>query len=58
MPCNHFTPEEIDHKRREAKILPCQGQIVQEGARRLGITEQTDYRWRKVYIARFNGISF
>jgi len=44
-----FTPEQIIAKLREAEVLLSKGQTVVEIARHLGITEQTYYRWRKVY---------
>jgi len=44
-----FTPEQIIHKLREAEILISQGNTVGEASRRIGVTEQTYYRWRKEY---------
>ncbi len=44
-----FKPEQIINKLREAEILPSQGLTVGEASRKLGITEQTYYRWRKEY---------
>ena len=44
-----FTPEQIIAKLREAEVLLSKGQTVVEIVRRLGITEQTYYRWRKAY---------
>jgi putative transposase len=40
-------PEQIIHKLREAEVALAKGQTAGEGGRRLGITEQTYYRWRK-----------
>jgi putative transposase len=42
-------PEQIIHKLREAEVALAKGQTAGEGVRRLGITEQTYYRWRKEY---------
>ena len=43
------TPEQIIGKLREAEVLLAQGQTVPQVSRRLGVTEQTFYRWRKEY---------
>jgi putative transposase len=44
-----FTAEQIIGKLREAEVLLSQGGSVGEASRKLGITEQTYYRWRKEY---------
>ena len=44
-----FKPEQIINKLREAEILLSQGSTVGEVSRKLGVTEQTYYRWRKEY---------
>jgi transposase-like protein len=44
-----FKPEQIINKLREAEILLSQGSTVAEASRKLGVTEQTYYRWRKEY---------
>lgn len=44
-----YTGEEIIQKLREAEVLLSQDETVQQVARKLGITEQTYYRWRKEY---------
>ena len=44
-----FKPEQIIGKLREAEILLSQGLTVGEASRKLGIAEQTYYRWRKEY---------
>lgn len=44
-----FTPEQIIGKLREAEVLLSQGQTVGAVSRKLEITEQTYYRWRKEY---------
>lgn len=49
MPKRRYSSEEIIHKLREADVLLGQGKTVAEVARQLAITEQTYFRWRKVY---------
>ena len=44
-----FKPEQIIGKLREAEVLLIQGSTVAEASRKIGITEQTYYRWRKEY---------
>jgi putative transposase len=44
-----FKPEQIINKLREAEVLISQGATVGEASRKLGIVEQTYYRWRKEY---------
>jgi transposase-like protein len=44
-----FSPEQIINKLREAEILLSQGSSVSEASRKIGITEQTYYRWRREY---------
>ena len=44
-----FKPEQIINKLREAEILLSQGSTVAEASRKLNVTEQTYYRWRKEY---------
>jgi transposase-like protein len=43
------SPEQIIHKLREAEILLNQGANVGEACRKISVTEQTYYRWRKEY---------
>ena len=43
------TPEQIIRKLREAEGELARGQRTPDVARKLGIPEQTDYRWRKEY---------
>lgn len=42
-------PEEIIGKLREAEIVLAQGGTVADVCRRIGVTEQSYYRWRKEY---------
>ncbi len=44
-----YTPEQIINKLREAEIQINQGITIGEASRKLGVTEQTYYRWRKEY---------
>ena len=44
-----FSAEQIIGKLREAEVLLGQGSPVGEVSRKLGITEQTYYRWRREY---------
>ncbi len=45
----NFTPEQIINKLREAEIHINQGSSISEASRKIGVTEQTYYRWRKEY---------
>ena len=45
----NFTPEQIIHRLREAEIHINQGISISEASRKIGVTEQTYYRWRKEY---------
>jgi len=42
-------PEEIIGKLREAEVVLAQGGVVADACRRIGVTEQTYYRWRREY---------
>jgi len=44
-----YTPEQIINKLREAEILINQGVPIAEASRKIGITQQTYYRWRKEF---------
>jgi len=44
-----YTPEQIINKLREAEILLSQYSSIAEVSRKIGVTEQTYYRWRKEY---------
>ena len=43
------TPEEIINKLREAEVVVASGSTVAEASRRIGVSEQTFYRWRAEY---------
>ena len=42
-------PEEIVAKLRQVEVLVGQGRTVADGARAIGVTEATYYRWRAEY---------
>jgi hypothetical protein len=44
-----FTAEQIIGKLREAEVGLAQGKTVPEVVRKLGVTEQTYYRWKREY---------
>ena len=44
-----YRPEQIINKLREAKVLLSQGSTVGEASRKIEVTEQTYYRWRREY---------
>ena len=44
-----YSPEQIINKLREAEILLNQGATIGEASKKIGVTEQTYYRWRKEY---------
>lgn len=43
------TAEQIIAKLREAELEIAQGHTVAQAAKKIGVTEQTYYRWRKEY---------
>ena len=49
MPKKSFTPEQIVGKLRQIEVLVSQGKTVPQAAKEAGVTDQTFYRWRKVY---------
>jgi transposase-like protein len=49
MPRKRFTPEQIIQNLREAEVLLAQGQTIAQVCKKIGITDQTYYRWRKEY---------
>ena len=44
-----YLPEQIINKLREAEIHINQGISIAEASRKISITQQTYYRWRKEY---------
>jgi transposase-like protein len=49
MPRKRYSSEQIIVHLREAEVELAKGQTAAEVCRKLGITEQTYYRWRKEY---------
>ena len=49
MPRKRFTTEQIISKLREAEVLLAKGTKMPQVCRKIGVTEQTYYRWRKEY---------
>jgi len=43
------TPEQIIHKLRQAEVELSQGATVPQACKKIGVTEQTYYRWRNEY---------
>ena len=43
------SPEQVINKLHEIEILISQGVTVSEACRKIGVTKQTYYRWRKEY---------
>jgi len=43
------TPEQIIHKLRQAEVELGQGSTVPQVCKKIGVTEQTYYRWRNEY---------
>ena len=42
-------PEEIVLKLRQVEVLQGQGATISKAVRQIGVTQQTFYRWRKLY---------
>jgi putative transposase len=49
MPKKSNTPEQIIGKLRQAEVMLGQGSTVAEVCRKIEVTDQTFYRWRKEY---------
>ena len=49
MPRKRYTVEQIINHLREAEVLLSQGHKVGAVCRRIGVSEQSYYRWRKEY---------
>ncbi len=43
------TPEQIIHKLRQAEVELSQGATVPQVCKKIGVTEQTYYRWRNEF---------
>ena len=44
-----YTAEQIIQKLREVEVALSKGQSAGQACRKIGVTEQTYYRWRKEY---------
>ena len=44
-----YSSEQIIQKLREVEIMLSKGATAGEASRQIGVTEQTYYRWRKLY---------
>ena len=44
-----YGPEQIINKLREVEVMLSNGSTSGEASRKVGVTEQTYYRWRKEY---------
>ena len=44
-----YSSEQIIHKLREVEIMLSKGATIGEACKKIGVTEQTYYRWRKLY---------
>lgn len=44
-----FTPEQIIFKLREVEVFVGQGESIALACRKIAVTEQTYYRWRKEF---------
>jgi putative transposase len=51
MPGKRYSVEQIVARLREAEKLQGQGQTIPQVCKRLGVSEQTFYRWRTKYGA-------
>ena len=51
MPAKRFSVEQIVAKLREAEKYQAQGLTIPQSCKRLGVSEQTFYRWRIKYGA-------
>ena len=49
MPRKRFTAEQIISKLREAEVMLAQDRNIAQVCKKIGVTDQTYYRWRKEY---------
>jgi len=49
MGSKRHTPEQIINKLRQAEVELANGATVPQASRKIGVTEQTYYRWRSEY---------
>ncbi|HIF97688.1 MAG TPA: hypothetical protein EYQ54_11790 [Myxococcales bacterium] len=44
-----YSAEETIHKLRESDVLLSRGKSVSQACTQIGVSDQTYYRWRKIY---------
>ena len=49
MPRKKHTSEQIISKLREAEVMLARGDTIAQACRKIGVVEQTFYRWRQEY---------
>ena len=49
MPKKGYTAEQIINKLREVEVMTANGESIDSGIRKIGVTRNTYYRWRKEY---------
>ena len=49
MPSKRYTPERIIQLLRKAELHQSQGLTIPQACKKIGVHEQTYYRWRKEY---------
>ena len=49
MPRKQHSPEQIIAKLREAEVDIAKGETIAQACKKIDVTEQTYYRWRKEY---------
>jgi len=45
----HHTPEQIISRLRQVEALTAEGATIAEAAKKIGVSDQTIYRWKKQY---------
>jgi len=49
MPKTGYTAEQIINKLREVEVMTANGESIDSAIRKIGVTRNTYYRWRKEY---------
>jgi putative transposase len=49
MPKKGYTAEQIINKLREVEVMTANGESIDSAIRKIGVTRNTYYRWRKEY---------
>jgi DNA-binding XRE family transcriptional regulator len=50
MSSKRHTPEQIINKLRQAEVEIANGATISQAAKKIGVTDQTYYRWRNEYV--------